>query len=101
MRIECKELNWLCQHMKKFISSQASISINSCTNWGVKQSFSVWISLQRSLLRKRLFHSTLYNQWIKWAMAIWLWIVIEPQEKTDTLSMSVAGVELLEQLTDK
>ena len=29
--MECIELNWLCKHVIKFNSSQASISINSCT----------------------------------------------------------------------
>ena len=30
--MECTELNWLCEHMKKVKSSQASISINPyCT----------------------------------------------------------------------
>ena len=31
MTIKCLELNWLRKHMKKVRSSQASISINSCT----------------------------------------------------------------------
>ena len=28
---ECIEINWMCEHRKKVISSQASVSINSCT----------------------------------------------------------------------
>ena len=37
MTIECKEFNGLCKYMTKIGSSQASISINSCTEWNKTQ----------------------------------------------------------------
>ena len=41
--MECVELNWLCKHIKKVKSIQASISINSCTEMSRKQSVPVSI----------------------------------------------------------
>ena len=49
--MECIELNWLCKHMKKVWSSQASISTNSTTmNW-VKHNFSLCVSLKTSYFK--------------------------------------------------
>ena len=39
--MECIELNRLCKHMGKVRSSQASISINSCTELSKTQFFPV------------------------------------------------------------
>ena len=36
---DCIELNWLCKHMEKVRISQASISINSCTELSKTQFF--------------------------------------------------------------
>ena len=41
--MECKELNWLCRHMKKVRRSQASISRNSCPELSKTQFFPVSI----------------------------------------------------------
>ena len=41
--VECVELNWLCNHVKKVRSRQASISINSCAELSKTQLFPVGI----------------------------------------------------------
>ena len=41
------EINWLCKYRKKVRSSQACISINSCTELS-KTKFSLWVSLSQS-----------------------------------------------------
>ena len=41
------EINWLCEHRKKVRSSQACISINSCTELS-KTKFSLWVLLSQS-----------------------------------------------------
>ena len=43
--IECMGINWLCRHRKKVRSSEASVSINSCTEL-IKAKFSLWLSLK-------------------------------------------------------
>ena len=39
MTIECIELDWLCKHMKKVRTSEASISKSSCVELGKTQFF--------------------------------------------------------------
>ena len=41
--MECIELNSFCEHMQKVRSSQASITVNSCTELSKTQYFSVSI----------------------------------------------------------
>ena len=43
--MECKEIDWLFKHKKKVRCSQASISINSCTELS-KTQFSQWVTLK-------------------------------------------------------
>ena len=53
--MECVELNWLCEHMKKVRNSLAVILI---LNWA-KQSVSLWLSLKHQKLR----FDSWWNKW--------------------------------------
>ena len=48
--MESIEINWLCKHSKKVRSSQAYISVNSCTEL-IKTQFPLWVLLRSTTPR--------------------------------------------------